>query len=411
MAVIATSVAAFTVWLAIEPPKEIAMLVPALLSVIAWVGVRRSIPGPVELPKTGAVRLTRRIVLVFIAAVALLFWLDMLCTGIHTIIILGEGEIMEVVLPLLGFFLPLAAFVLFAMISDRGYERVGFICGMALLLIGIQLAYLLGGETGALLLPLAIADGLGGTYTEFFILSAPIYFLINAKRPVFVASLGIVFNLISSALLHTTEQWLPKVFRTYDTPLLATASITTIVFIVLAYLLFVRHREKTLSASLYALLHSGTDGKERVPDDMPTAEETPDAVQAQGMINAGFTQQEMRVALLLVDGRARSEITRKLHISAGALDAQLKSIRQKVAGSGDPDPVIAAVIDEYKITKREAEMLQFLRRSAGNDEIAADLFLSVETVRIHVRNLMKKIQVERRHDIPAWLEKYEKKAE
>jgi DNA-binding NarL/FixJ family response regulator len=38
----------------------------------------------------------------------------------------------------------------------------------------------------------------------------------------------------------------------------------------------------------------------------------------------------------------------------------------------------------------------------SNPEIAADLFLSEETVKIHVRNLMKKLPVESRAEVAEW---------
>ena len=51
-------------------------------------------------------------------------------------------------------------------------------------------------------------------------------------------------------------------------------------------------------------------------------------------------------------------------------------------------------------------MLKYLQRKAGNDVIAAELFISGETVRIHVRKLLKKLAVESRKDVASWLEEY-----
>jgi len=70
------------------------------------------------------------------------------------------------------------------------------------------------------------------------------------------------------------------------------------------------------------------------------------------------------------------------------------------------DPVIDAVTTEYKLTCREADILRYLRSNTGNDVIAAELYLSEETVRIHVRNVLKKLHIDLRQNVSAWLDNY-----
>ena len=417
MSGIVVCVAIFTICLMMELPTEIVFLIPALLSICAWAGVCRSVPVSAELPEAGAFLLSKRIIIVLVLTVAVLCWLDALNASIHTNITFNTDEATEFIYSLLGSLLPLAGFLLYAIISDKGYERIGFIGGMALYLIGIQLAYIQGGENSAVLLPLAIADGIGGTYTEFFILTFPLYFLANTKRPVFVASLGVALNLISSAALNQGGNWIPEVFQVLDTPLLVTASITTIVFIALVYILFINQREKTLAAALYALLHSGADGRDApaaLRSETPTADAAPggpdteqEIVQAQSLISAGLTQDEIKIAQLMIEGVSKRNIANKLHLTAADFSQHEKDIRQKLNLLREPDPAIAAVAAEYKLTKREKEMLIYLSRGAGNDEIAAEMYLSDETIKSHVRSLMKKLPVEKRQDVPAWLETYE----
>ena len=122
-----------------------------------------------------------------------------------------------------------------------------------------------------------------------------------------------------------------------------------------------------------------------------------------------FTPAEQEVALLLTEGRSRTEITNKLRLSASELSAIVRSIREKISPSGDASPVIDAVAAKYKLTKREADMLHYLKLDAGNEIIAAELFLSEETVRIHVRNVIKKLSIENRKDVSAWMEEYASK--
>ena len=125
--------------------------------------------------------------------------------------------------------------------------------------------------------------------------------------------------------------------------------------------------------------------------------------------DAQLTDEEKEVALLLTDGATKTDISRKLHISAAEVGKIVNTIREKVVGVTNPDPILLSVIREYCLTKREADMLRYLQHNAGNDEIAAELFLSPETVKVHVRNLLKKISVENRINIGCWLKEYEKR--
>ena len=126
---------------------------------------------------------------------------------------------------------------------------------------------------------------------------------------------------------------------------------------------------------------------------------------------AQFTAQERDVALMLTEGATQREIARKYSLSIDEVKKSVNAIREKVVRSSDADQTIAAVAHEYKLTRRETDMLRLLRSSATIDEISSTLFLSEETVRGHVRNLLKKLSLENRADVPEWLEQYEKSSD
>lgn len=71
------------------------------------------------------------------------------------------------------------------------------------------------------------------------------------------------------------------------------------------------------------------------------------------------------------------------------------SIARKVITSFCDKPTAEVA---YKLTARENQILTLLSRGQRYKEIAAQLSLSVETVRTHIRNIYEKLQVDSRTD-------------
>ena len=120
--------------------------------------------------------------------------------------------------------------------------------------------------------------------------------------------------------------------------------------------------------------------------------------------NFELTAKETEVAQLLIEGATRREIARKLRLAAAEVDQRIGAIRSKLLSDEDPDPVATAAIAQYGLTRREAEVLRCLRQQMTNREIAAELVLSEETVKVHVHNLLKKLPAENRQQIAGWEE-------
>jgi DNA-binding NarL/FixJ family response regulator len=91
----------------------------------------------------------------------------------------------------------------------------------------------------------------------------------------------------------------------------------------------------------------------------------------------------------------------KKHISDHLLD----SIRQVIEGGAPMSPGIARmiissmqqntmpVVRDYKLTNREKEILAGLSKGSSYKLIAADLSVSIDTVRTHIKNIYGKLQV------------------
>jgi len=229
----------------------------------------------------------------------------------------------------------------------------------------------------------------GGMYTQYFACTFLIYFYESSKRVVLAASSGCIIFLVQQGIGWHKTVFIPRVLMVLGAPLYVSSAVSAVVFILLVYYLLEKFRNKTLAAALYACFYKEENtGKPELSEN----------------INELFTPEEIDVAMLLIEGKMRSEITRSLHLSAEEANKRISSIRSKVSNMGDPDPVIAAAIAEYRLTPRETDILRCFRREMTNVEIAAQLFLSEETVKTHVRNLLRKLKIGSRKDIKLWEE-------
>ena len=122
-----------------------------------------------------------------------------------------------------------------------------------------------------------------------------------------------------------------------------------------------------------------------------------------------LTPEEKSIALLLIEGETKRDISRKLNISAEEVGSSVKAIREKVVSMAGSDTVAEAVARDYKLTRREADMLRYLRLNVSNYQIAEELYLSEETVRTHIRSLLKKLSLETRLEVSDLIKTYAEK--
>ncbi|MCJ0743504.1 response regulator transcription factor [Pedobacter montanisoli] len=73
-------------------------------------------------------------------------------------------------------------------------------------------------------------------------------------------------------------------------------------------------------------------------------------------------------------------------------------IVEKEVYIGKPENFIqnTFLISELELSKRELEVLELLAKGYSNQEIAAQLFVSLSTVKAHNQNLFEKLEVKRR---------------
>ena len=371
-------------------PAAVSYIIFAFFAFLAWFGVRRSIEITGSAPGAVGRGFSAAMVLRIAAVVLAAFWLRKMNDLIDFAVEQYDDFLFFPVYTLL----PPVSYLLFGFIADRRRERGGILSGLMLFLISIQLAFLASRPQSPAAIPLVFINHFIGVYLVYFLITLTLPFHASAKRPVFSASLGIAvyitsrtFNLIMSAAL-------PQSVKIAGVPLFVSTALSSIVFFALSMFILYRHREKTLAAALYALLEESggatEDGEPPEITGMPEASVT------------GLTDEEKAAARLLLDGLTPHEISRRLHLPSTDAGALVRAVREKVLGAEQ-----AGIVGMFHLTPREAEVLGCLRASMTNNEIVEALHLSEGAVKVHVHNLMQKLPVGNRKEVPAWAKKFE----
>ena len=119
--------------------------------------------------------------------------------------------------------------------------------------------------------------------------------------------------------------------------------------------------------------------------DNPTYVARSAALGADGFVLKDVSGQEIVAA---VKRAARGE--------AAPADTRLSEIRQRLTTRLDPKE------DEVPLTKREYQVLRHLAYGLSNREIGRSLSISIETVKEHVQNILRKLDAADRTEAAVW---------
>ena len=73
-----------------------------------------------------------------------------------------------------------------------------------------------------------------------------------------------------------------------------------------------------------------------------------------------------------------------------------QQLRIKDRGIVENDVTVQELIETFGLTKKEIEILKDVAKGKINKEIAAEQFISVNTVKFHIRNIFNKLDVNTR---------------
>ncbi|MCL2471444.1 MAG: helix-turn-helix transcriptional regulator [Propionibacteriaceae bacterium] len=452
------------VWIYVSRVSEMSFLVTAVIAAVSLIGIHRVPAPVEQFASGATVKSSPESRVVFVSTLVILAVVVLLRQNLINFVSIGsvlsssadQGATAMWRIP------TSIGLVVFAVVSDRGLEWLSVSIGLGLFLIGLFSALVVGNQNQFLTGVVATIITFGGAYFLFFFVSFSLHFFEASSRPVFVAAGGSLFFFAYDSLGKWFHG--PASLSHPGTPVVMASVISVIVFWILAYLLFNRFAERSLAATLASLLHgdpargrvirgtaprqiSQADGHISIVDEViadrgtvapSRGEETPKAVDTlptspeilsgidelasddddsppdeaastdQQLAAAAvpyampelLSEKEMAVALLLIEGQTRYAISRRLNEPVGDVNQQVEAIRDKIIRRGDPDPGVSAAIQEYTLTRREADTLRCLCQGLTNPQIADELTISEETVKKHVRSLMAKLPVNDRADVP-----------
>ncbi len=82
----------------------------------------------------------------------------------------------------------------------------------------------------------------------------------------------------------------------------------------------------------------------------------------------------------------------------------LSKILENYELSNAPKPIIKKPVEgPVNLTKRERQILQMMSTNQSNSQLADTLYISEHTVKTHLNNIFKKIQVRNKNEALAWI--------
>ena len=65
--------------------------------------------------------------------------------------------------------------------------------------------------------------------------------------------------------------------------------------------------------------------------------------------------------------------------------------RNDIQRVGSPEERLSGIMDSFNLSKREREIAELIFQGKNNKEIAATLYLSPNTIKVHASNLYRKL--------------------
>jgi DNA-binding NarL/FixJ family response regulator len=74
------------------------------------------------------------------------------------------------------------------------------------------------------------------------------------------------------------------------------------------------------------------------------------------------------------------------------------------------DPAMTAVTEDHPLSERELDVARAVARGLGNQEIAAELFISLSTVKTHLTSIQTKLRLRNRVQVAIWVIEHDQRS-
>ncbi len=88
-----------------------------------------------------------------------------------------------------------------------------------------------------------------------------------------------------------------------------------------------------------------------------------------------------------------------IHDTSPHEEERQSTLQNNIPAHSDLHERIDEVAEQYKLTKRERELVELIYQGKSNKEIAEELFLSESTVKTHIYNIFRKMEVKNRIEV------------
>ncbi|MDI9469844.1 MAG: LuxR C-terminal-related transcriptional regulator [Bacillota bacterium] len=223
-----------------------------------------------------------------------------------------------VIVWLLARLLPAFGFMIYAWAADHDRARTALILAISFFLAGTWISFVYPSES--LWIPLLIADGIGGSFAEYHVLTLPLYLLPYTRRPLFIGSLGFMMNFLSAAIGWPIDVWFPQWLVTEN---------NGIMFFVILFLLCIA----TMLVIFWQMNLSG-EWKESARFQKELALKQAESVETKSTATVdieqfGLTKREKEIFDLILEGLSAAEMAKCLFITERTVRFHMTNIYQK----------------------------------------------------------------------------------
>ena len=159
-----------------------------------------------------------------------------------------------------------------------------------------------------------------------------------------------------------------------------------------------KHKPDVLLMEVLMTNLDGLDALEKVRKTVPQTK----VIMMSAYDNPTYTARAMAsgaATFLLKDAPGKEFVSTIKRIARGdALTGETRASTMKAFLDKRPDPTA----DDVPLTKREYQVLRHLAHGLSNREIGKSLDISIETVKEHVQNILRKLDASDRTEVAVW---------